>query len=207
MSLEHSPFLLTKLEHSSTTFPPPLLLAYTLKRIRRHINRLRITYKLNVLSSTYSYSTNIAEAKRSFVEAARYATFLVEFQSYLNLSQSFNKVPMLTVYEFKLNYTKTQHSGHFGHTCTGTPWTCTGTGCILLACTGTGWTCTGIGWPLVACTGTALYLYRYTLGNLPKNASFLPLLLSILSIQLPHSLILQKSSWKSSNTTSQHLNW
>ena len=27
---------------------------------------------------------------------------------------------MLTVYEFKLNYTKTQHSGHFGHTCTGT---------------------------------------------------------------------------------------
>ena len=45
---------------------------------------------------------------------------------------------MRSVYEFKLNYAKNTHSGHFGHTCTGTPWTCTGTGCILLACAGTG---------------------------------------------------------------------
>ena len=45
---------------------------------------------------------------------------------------------MLTVYEFKLNYTKTTQSRHFGHTCTGTPLTCTSTGCILLGCTGTG---------------------------------------------------------------------
>ena len=89
----------------------------------------------------------------------------VEFQSYLNLSQSFNKVHMRSVCEFKLNYTKIQHSRHFGHTCTGTRLTCTGTGCILLACTGTGWTYTGTGWPLVGCTGTALYLYRYSLGN------------------------------------------
>ena len=72
---------------------------------------------------------------------------------------------MLTVYEFKLNYTKTQHSGHFRHTCTSTPWNYTDTGCILLACTGTGW-------PLVGCTSTALYLYRYTLGKLPRFASF-----------------------------------
>ena len=73
------------------------------------------------------------------------------------------------MYEFGLNYTKTQHSGHFGHTCTGTPWTCTGIGCILLACTGTGWTCTGTGWPLVACTGTPLYLYRCTLRNFAQK--------------------------------------
>ena len=45
---------------------------------------------------------------------------------------------MLTVYEFKLNYTKTAQSGHFEHTCTGTPLTCTGTGCTPLGCTGTG---------------------------------------------------------------------
>ena len=62
---------------------------------------------------------------------------------------------MLTVYEFKLNYAKTTQSGPFGHTCTGTPLTCTGTGCILLGCTGTGWTCTGTSWLLVG-------VYRYS---------------------------------------------
>ena len=35
------------------------------------------------------------------------------------------------MYEFRLKYAKTTQSGHFGHTCTGTPLTCTGIGCIL----------------------------------------------------------------------------
>ena len=52
------------------------------------------------------------------------------------------------MYEFELKYTKIQHSGHFGHTCTSTALTCTGTSCILLGC-----------------TGTALYLYRYRLAS------------------------------------------
>ena len=69
------------------------------------------------------------------------------------------------MYEFRLKYAKTTQSGHFGLTCTGTPWTCTGTCCIQLACTGT---C----WPLVGCTGTPLYLYQYMLGKLSRFASF-----------------------------------
>ena len=83
------------------------------------------------------------------------------------------------VYEFRLKYTKTTQSGHFGLTCTGTPWTCTSTCCILLTCTGTCWTCTGTCWtctgtcwPLVGCTGTPLYLYRYMFGKLSRFAYF-----------------------------------
>ena len=48
MSLEHSPFLLTKIEHDSTIFPP-LLLAYTfdvLDHIRQHNQLNTIRYLL-----------------------------------------------------------------------------------------------------------------------------------------------------------------
>ena len=49
------------------------------------------------------------------IEAARYATFFVEFQSFLNLSYLFNKVPILPVYEFRLKYVKKLHNlGNLG---------------------------------------------------------------------------------------------
>ena len=48
MGLEHSPFLLTKIEHDSTIFPS-LLLAYTfdvLDHIRQHISLFTMHYSL-----------------------------------------------------------------------------------------------------------------------------------------------------------------
>ena len=111
---------------------------------------------------------------------------------------------MLTVYEFKLNFTKTQHSGHFGHTCIDT-----GVPAQVALC----WPLpvqvepvpvqVGLLWavPVQPCTCTVT-----ASGNCP-DLLLLPLLIPIHFIYLPHSLIPQKSSWKSSKTTSQHLNW
>ena len=103
-----------------------------------------------------------------FAEAARYATFFIEFQSSLNLSQSFIKVPILTVYEFGLKYAKLQKSRHFGHCGTGTTMFGTGTKHILHR--GTGTTCSGTGtkWVLLSGTGTTLFWYWYHLVVLPR---------------------------------------
>ena len=38
--------------------------------------------------------------------------FFIEFHSSLNLSKSFFKVPIISVYEFGRNYAKLQKSGH-----------------------------------------------------------------------------------------------
>ena len=118
---------------------------------------------------------------------------------------------MRSVYKFKLNYTKTTHSSIFGHTCPSTPWTCTGTGCILLACTGPV--------PVQVLYQYRLDLYRYRLASSvlyryspvpipvhPREFAqicyFCPLLVPKLFIQLPHSLTPQKSSWNSSKNNS-----
>ena len=90
----------------------------------------------------------------NIAEAARYATFFIEFQPSLNLSKSFSKVPILSVYDFRLNYMKSQQSGHFGSCGTGT--TLFGTGTIHILYGGTGTTCIGTGtdWVLLGGTGT-----------------------------------------------------
>ena len=54
------------------------------------------------------------EANLRFASAARYATFSSSSKSYLNLSQSFNKVLILTVYEFRLKYAKYNILGILG---------------------------------------------------------------------------------------------
>ena len=78
---------------------------------------------------------------------------------------------MQSVCEFRLKYAKTTQFGHFGHTCTGTPLTCTGTGCILLGCTGTAWTYTGTVWLLLG-------LYQYNPVPVPVQLQkFCPKLL------------------------------
>ena len=106
---------------------------------------------------------NIAEAKRSFAEAVRYATFFIEFQSSLNLSYSFGKVPIQSVYDFKLNYAKLPKSRHFGSCGTGS--TVFGTSTKHFLYVGTGTTCLGTGtkWFLLSGTGTTLFWYRYHL--------------------------------------------
>ena len=100
-----------------------------------------------------------------FAEATRYDTFFIEFHYSLNLFQSFSKVPILSVCEFKLNYVKLPKSGHFGSCGTGT--TVFGTGTKHFLYVGTGTTCLGTGtkWFLLSGTGTTSWF-------LPRNVDF-----------------------------------
>ena len=79
---------------------------------------------------------------------------------------------MLTVYDFRLNYAKSQQSGHFGHC--GISTALIGTGIDLVLLGGTGTVCIGTGTDclLLGGTGTALFRYRYHFGNLPRIVSF-----------------------------------
>ena len=72
---------------------------------------------------------------------------------------------MLTVYDFRLNYAKSQQSGNFGSSGTGTTLFGTDTECILLGGTSTACIGTGTDWLLLGGTGTASKF-------LPRNADF-----------------------------------
>ena len=111
------------------------------------------------------YFINFVTLNVRFSSTVRYATFFIEFQSYLKLSQSSSKVPMLTVYEFRLNYAKSQQSRHFGHCGTGTTLIGTGIDLVLLGGTGTACIGTGTDWLLYGGIGTASKV-------LPKNVIF-----------------------------------
>ena len=65
--------------------------------------------------------------------------------------------------EFRLNYEKSQQSGNFGSSYTGTTLFGTGTDLVLLGGTGTACIGTGTDFLLYGGTDTALFWYQYRL--------------------------------------------
>ena len=154
MSLEHSP--LCFLNFSTVPHLSCLcFLTYTLNRIRQQINRLCITYKLNVLLRL-NHPQRISSSTRRFSSSSNligtYHNHLIRFLNYrcTNSGLIIRKHSILGI----LGKHVPIHPEHVPvHVCFWWgvpvhPCTCTGTPCVMLGC-----------------TGTPLYVYRYTLRN------------------------------------------
>ena len=137
---------------------------------------------LNLLPSTYSRSTNIAEVKRSFAEAARYATFSSSpnlIRTYLNhlirfLNYQCTNLGLITQKHSILGILGTHVPVHPEHVlvhpehvpvhiafCWGVPVHPEHVPVHF----GLWW---GVPVHPCTCTGTPLYMYRYTFRNLPR---------------------------------------